>query len=35
VVQCAGCGSMLGVMEIYNKAELLLRAADRLGVNLR
>ena len=34
-MQCAGCGSMLGVMETYNKAELLLWAVDRLGVKLR
>jgi hypothetical protein len=35
VVKCAGCGSVLGVMETYNNAELQLRAVDRLGINLQ
>ena len=35
LVQCAGCGTVVGVMDAYNVPNLLFNAARKLGVNLR
>lgn len=34
-VQCARCGTVVGVMDAYNVPNLLFNAAKKLGVNLR
>lgn len=33
-VQCASCGSVVGVLESYNIGNLIYKLADKLGIDL-